>query len=487
MTTMDLHAQFSQVQPIRQLERDLVRGALAKKNALAPHELDLIRYALNVARLSVIQTRRGDVDVFETVAPFRHWLIEQLDYFITPGGEAGIDWRGLHNLLGAIGARVRDVRAHLLAHHASAISLDRFEREVTHKELVLVLGGGGGSGYAHLGALGLVADMGLTPGLIVGASMGALIGLFRAERREYDPVTTALALPRPSEWPKVFSPYRGYSKFGFPGTIELKARSVGNEIFERLIGRTLPDIPDLDIPYRAVVTGLRTGIGLALGDVERQIEYTHGRRRPQRAGRQFRLFFGVVRKMLENPRFLDEIVLGGDEGVRDFSAIDAMGFSCAVPGIIHYDIYDDDSPSAAALRTLFAERHILRLTDGGVISNVPARVAWQTVQRGEIGYRNAFILAFDAFAPVWNRNAPFIPVQQLARRSVLVNRPYCDHLISYKQAPAPFQLLQSLDTLQGVMSRVRNQLKPERPFIERMTKPLQRWANIERAFPQGWL
>lgn len=483
---MDLHAQFSQLQPIRQLERTLVRAAVGKRNALATHELELLMYALNVARLSYVKTKAGDVDVFETVAPFRHWLIEQMDYFVDPSGERGVDWKGLHQLIGAVGSRVRDVRTHLLEHHAATISLDRFEREVTRKELVLVLGGGGGSGYAHLGALGLVAEMGLTPGLIVGASMGALVGLFRAERRDYDPVTTALALPRPSEWSHVFSPYRGYSKFGFPGTIELKARTVGTEIFEKLIGRPLPAIQELAIPYRAVVTGLRSGIGLALGDVERRIEHTHVRRRPQRFSRQLGLFLAVVRKMLENPRFLDEIVFGSDEHVRNFNAIDAMGFSCAVPGIIHYDLYDDASESADQLRALFADRHILRLTDGGVVSNVPARVAWQTVQRGEIGYRNSFILAFDAFAPVVNLNAPFVPIQQLVRRSTLVNRPYCDHLIAYRQPPAPFQLLQSLDTLQRVISRVRNQLKPERPFIERMTKTLPRWGNLERAFPEGF-
>lgn len=476
---MDLTTYFSQRQPLRAAERELVRRWVKRPSLLKRHELDALRYAIAVAQLGTVRARNREVDVFEDVAPYRHWLIEQLAYFVQPGGEDRVDWRGVRQLLPAVCGRVRAVRGHVL--ERGLLSMDRFEREVTHKQLVLVLGGGGGSGYAHLGALAFVDDLGLTPNLIVGASMGALIGLFRSERREFDPVTTALALPRPSEWSRVFSPYRGTSSFGFPGTIELKARTIGTEIFERLIGRTIPRVTDLAIPYRAVVTGLRTGIGLALSDVERRIERSRRSGRTGRVNRNLSLFFGTVKKMLENPRLLEEIVFGGDEGLRDVNAVDAMGFSCAVPGIIHYDVHEPDDPTAVQLRELFAERRIFRLTDGGIVSNVPARVAYETVARGDLGYRNAFFLAFDAFAPVFNKNAAFIPVQQLVRRSVLVNRPYCDHLVTLRQPPPPFQLLQSLDTLQRVMSRTRRQLESERAFVDAMTRPIPRWPLLERA------
>lgn len=476
---MDLSTHFSHRQPLRAAERELVRRWVKRPGVLDRHALDALRYALALAQLGHVRTRNTDVDVFEVVAPYRHWLIEQLAYFVQPGGEKRVDWKGIRQLLPSALQRARAVRSHLLEN--GTLSRDRLERELTQKQLVLILGGGGGSGYAHLGALGFVSDLGLTPNLIVGASMGALIGLFRAERQHFDPVTTALALPRPSEWSRVFSPYRGVSRFGFPGTIELKARALGTEIFERLIGRPIPRISELAIPYRAVVTGLRTGIGLALSDVERRIERNRRAGRTVRVNRNLSLFVGTVRKMLENPRLLEEIVFGGDEGLLDVNAVDAMGFSCAVPGIIHYDVHEAEDPTARRLRELFAQRQIFRLTDGGVVSNVPARVAYQTVARGDLGYRNAFFLAFDAFAPVINQNAMFVPIQQLVRRSVLVNRPYCDHLVTLRQPPPPFQLLQSLETLQRVMSRTRKQLESERPFVEAMMRPLPRWAILERA------
>jgi predicted acylesterase/phospholipase RssA len=158
-----------------------------------------------------------------------------------------------------------------------------------------------------------------------------------------------------------------------------------------------------------------------------------------------------------------------------------MGFSCAVPGIIHYDLFGDhDDPSVRMTDQVLADQGVFRLTDGGVVSNVPCRVAYDCVHAGEIGTRNAFILAFDAFAPVFNRNAVFLPIQQLVRRSVQIDKPYSDHLITYRQPPSPVKLLQSFETLQSVIAKVRNEMKPERAFIEAMTRPLPRWSLLER-------
>ena len=44
------------------------------------------------------------------------------------------------------------------------------------KKLALVLGGGAAKGYAHIGVLKVLEKNGLKPDLIVGTSMGALVG-----------------------------------------------------------------------------------------------------------------------------------------------------------------------------------------------------------------------------------------------------------------------------------------------------------------------
>ena len=54
------------------------------------------------------------------------------------------------------------------------------------KKLALVLGGGAAKGYAHLGVIKALEQSGLKPDLIVGTSMGALIGGMYALGKEVD-------------------------------------------------------------------------------------------------------------------------------------------------------------------------------------------------------------------------------------------------------------------------------------------------------------
>ncbi len=54
------------------------------------------------------------------------------------------------------------------------------------KKLALVLGGGACKGYAHIGALKVLEDNGIKPNLIVGTSMGAVIGGVYASGKSID-------------------------------------------------------------------------------------------------------------------------------------------------------------------------------------------------------------------------------------------------------------------------------------------------------------
>ncbi|MEC9399645.1 MAG: patatin-like phospholipase family protein, partial [Myxococcota bacterium] len=56
--------------------------------------------------------------------------------------------------------------------------------------------GGGGAGLMHLGVFSLFNELGHCPELIVGSSMGSIMGALRAIDRDYDPINTALSLPR---------------------------------------------------------------------------------------------------------------------------------------------------------------------------------------------------------------------------------------------------------------------------------------------------
>ena len=475
------------IEQLQHLERSVLGEIARKPRLLNARQTELLRYAFNFARLGWIKTDKEDIDLFEYVAPFRHWFVDQLDYLANARRRTSIlqpivrdehDWKGIAKLVDTLYDRLGETRSHLLNALSDRLSEDRLEEEVCRKQLILVLGGGGGSGYPHLGAFSVIAELGLTPSMIVGSSMGALLGLFRSLSLDYDPGATAMGLPRPSEFRRVFSPYRGFSRFGFPGVFELKMRPLATEIFSTILGQPIPNLTETPIPLRPVVTGLRTGMGFALTEVEREISRSERSISAVRFSRRFRLFFETMRVMLQNPRFLDEVVFGSDEGLQDIDIVDAVGFSCAVPGFIHYDVFRKDAETAPRLRQVFQDRGFFRITDGGVVANVPSRIAWDCVQRGEIKHRNSFILSFDAFAPQLNLNAPFYPIQQLISSNNAAQLPYSDLHIAYKSPPSPVKLLQGHETLQKVITQTRNQMRDDRPYLAFMMRRVPRWTQL---------
>lgn len=474
---------LSRLAPLRALERRLLRAIVDERNPLGSQETELCRWGFAFARLDRVRVGPVDVDLFEQVAPFRHWLVEQMGWYVDAERERRVDWKGLRQFMPALAARLDAAYQHVVDHNANQLPQRRLDEEIRFRKLALVLGGGGGSGYCHLGAFAVLSELGIVPRLIVGSSMGALTGLFRAVQETYDPASVTLNLPRPSEFTSVFSPYRGFSRFGFPGSLELKARTVGQRIFSDALGLEIPPINELPIAFRPLATGLRTGIGLALSEVEQEIAKASTGFTPFALRRRAMLLAQVVRTMVDNPRFLHRVVFGSDEGLEDFHAVDAVGFSCAVPGIIHYDIHGRSDPSIEALVQLFAEHRLFRLTDGGVVSNVASRTAFECVQRGEIVSRNAFVLSFDAFAPLLNLNAPFIPVQQFVRGAVLAERPYSDWHITYRQPPSPTAVLQSTSGLESIIARTRRELEPHRDYLALAMRPLTPWQRLSGELP----
>jgi hypothetical protein len=126
-------------------------------------------------------------------------------------------------------------------------------------------------------------------------------------------------------------------------------------------------------------------------------------------------------------------------------------------------------------------RQLFRLTDGGIVGNVPSSAAWRCVQAGEITSRNAFILSFDAFAPLVNANAAFIPVQKVIHGQVLEERAYSDYHHTYRTPPPPTRLLLGIDEVERTVARVRRELQPVRAYLAASLRPLPRWAHLREA------
>ena len=108
------------------------------------------------------------------------------------------------------------------------------DHEIRHKSLVLILGGGGGSGLAHFGTFSILEQLGISPALIVGSSMGSIVGAIRAIQKDYDPINVGLALPKDIDYHTLFQPFTGYSRFGFPGAFHLNLKRISNKVFAEI-------------------------------------------------------------------------------------------------------------------------------------------------------------------------------------------------------------------------------------------------------------
>ena len=64
-----------------------------------------------------------------------------------------------------------------------ASRLPRFEPMTTKPRIALVLGSGGPRGFAHIGVLKVLEEQGIKPDLIIGCSVGAMVGALYAEAR----------------------------------------------------------------------------------------------------------------------------------------------------------------------------------------------------------------------------------------------------------------------------------------------------------------
>jgi predicted acylesterase/phospholipase RssA len=164
------------------------------------------------------------------------------------------------------------------------------------------------------------------------------------------------------------------------------------------------------------------------------------------------------------------VYLGADEETREFDAIDAAGFSSALPGVIHYDVVRDDERMHVLLRALLERHDLFRLVDGGLVDNLPARAAWGCVQGGAIGTRNAFVLALEGFGPKLTQPLWF-GLEQLAAQNVAWNRPFIHHHRSFQRVLSPLEVVPDEAELQRAIQAGKAELNPDMPFVARMCRP----------------
>ncbi len=467
---MRLRERFQITRPLEELEVNLVRAAIAQPSMVNTHEEAILRTALSLARLYKVRIEGRDVGVGAYLSPFREELTRRLTPVLATR-DGKVDRALLMPHLRDLKDRTLNTRDSMVRHFGDRLSVEAVDQELRHKALVLVLGGGGGTAYVYLGVMALLDEYGLTPRLLSGTSMGAILGLFRSRMRRFEQ-DEVVNIVRTLSWRRLFRVVSTESRYGVPAALRLFLRSgIGRWFGVDTHGGEALKLSQLPIQTLITVSGIRAG------KLPRPLEYYEGLTaadpRHLLSPKVLPGWLSALWEFTTNPEVLTRVTLGADEGTHDFDAVDAAGFSSALPGIIHYDVLRDDAPMHERLRQLFVDRRLFRLVDGGLVDNVPSKAAWKAVHQGAVGTRNAFILALNGFAtrlstPLW------VPLQTIAELNVAKSRKWAHLTHDFKRTLPALSVVPRVDELLDAIDLGRQALAGQLPFLTRMLAPLPR-------------
>lgn len=471
-TPDDLAERYRQIRGFDLAEVRLVEYLSSSQNDLPKEHANQLRLILNLARLWVLDQENGSsLAVGPKLGSFRDKArifaddIRDADY---------LHAEDLARHAQQLGPHFTDAMRVLDTEFRAVMSRSELHRELCNKKLTLVLGGGGGCGYVHLGALTLLEELGIEPGLIVGSSLGSIMGIFRCMHREYkaemiERVTSGLSFKN------LFRILEGQPRYGLPGTLRLYLRSAMAKFFMNDKAEVVT-LSELAIPFICVVTGVRRDV--VQSDFAK---YEHEFAKRLRRGPLGALLHVTELVKSWSTLIKDLIMSGGIKPIplgmcansRDFDALDAVGFSCSVPALIHYDILREDSRMHTLAQSLLTSHNVDHLIDGGISANVPARCAWEAVQRGHIKTRNSFILGLDCFAPQLRRNMIFLPMMRLAAENVARDRHFANLMFTYRKVLSPASLIPNARSLSRAINNGKNELSVEKSFLKTMLAPLE--------------
>jgi predicted acylesterase/phospholipase RssA len=479
------HEREEQQLRLQRMEVKLVDALLEHPGVVSRAREHQLRYAIALAALDTFQpgaarrggrTRHPDIRVRSPrLTRFRKQVLEVLGRILLQTDDRKERIEAASAVVERWLDAMEKTRDEILEKYADDFSPRHLDQELGIKTLVTVAGGGGGSGYGYIGAWDVLQEAGLVPGYVIGSSMGAVLGLFRARDKEGD-FDAYMKLAKSMRPDVVFRYVSLRRRFGFPGIARLYLHAGIGTAFQREDGEDMR-LSDLEIPYDAVVGGIRRGALDESPDQYAQTHHLHEDKRPHALQLRAQVLAQVVRMIgFVNPRVVEEIVVGRDELTKDFNAIDAAGFSAAIPGLLHYDMTRDDPHMESTLQQLMERDDVVALIDGGAANNVPTGPAWRQVRDGRIGTRNAYFLAFDCFHPQGGLGHLWLqPLTRLISLQVALNERYTHQRVEFRPTLSPLNLLPKDNELDRAVRWGRNQITQELPRLQKFFERV-RWV-----------
>jgi len=462
--------------PFRRGEIALARRAQRDPGFLPEAERDLLRYALRLAQLSSI----GDEPdlLVDCIGHFRLRLLQLLAPAL-PTDPRRIDPEALVRLSPRVKHLVAGARDQIA--QAGIAAPEALEAEIREKQLVLVMGGAGAAGFVFLGALQAFEEAGMRPRYMLGASIGAIVGALRARTHSFD-LEGLLGEAHRISARNLFKPPSPPGRYGLPGALRLDLKAGLDWFFTHDDGSAVK-LSELHIPLDAMVCGL--GPGALTRDraeyAELLGEHMHdpAELRHLRSATIMRTVAALIELAVSRQVFVP-LQLGDDPETARLDALDAAGFSAAIPTMLHYDLFERDPVAEGVLDDLFEHHNLVALVDGAIAQLLPAQRAWQTVERGRIGHRNCVIVAMDALVAARGRNRLLLPLQRALAATIQRDRAFWDLYIPYKRSPFVLDLIPREALLRRAAENGYAETRESVALLRHLTAALPPWEEIER-------
>ena len=473
---------------LQKMESRLLRHHLQNPEVLNREVLHKLRYVLNFARLTDFEpgaagpngTRgRGDVSVGAEVTAWRERVAQTLHGPLREERDVVTALQTARDALAGLEGDQDDLRHQVAERHGNDFSMVELDTEVGHKKLVTVLGGGGGAGFVYIGGMQRLLESGQLPDYLIGSSFGSILGSI-VSRAMPVPIDEYIEWAKSVTYRAILGPERMRRRHGLTGMFSLRFDQFADAMFARADGERMR-MSDLEIPFDAVVAGVRRGTFAALPARFRRPESAALRLRslprlPIGIGPQVSMRMWQVAAFIDS-RVSKPIVIGGDDLTAGFNVVDAASFSSAIPGVLHHETGD---PRMHPILDALLEMHdVGAIVDGGAASNVPIELAWKRVRDGRLGTRNACYLAFDCFHPRWDpRNLWLVPITQAIQLQMVRNVPYEDHLVRFEPTLSPVNLAPSVAAIDRACEWGRRSVDSAIPLIDALREPT--WWEGER-------
>jgi predicted acylesterase/phospholipase RssA len=472
LRAVDARIFLDEFRPFRRGEIALARRLATEPGFLPPRELALLRHALRLAQLSSLGAEPDEL--VDRIGGLRLRLLQLLAP-VLPTEPAQIEAARLVARLPKVVTLVGEARRRLFESGlTSEIALDA---ELSHKRLALVLGGAAGSGYVFLGALHRLEALGLRPDYIAGCSVGSILAVIRARTPGFELAELLDDIRRMRERGAFRMPAR--PRFGLPAALRLDLRGALGELFER-DGRQ-QRLAELPIATDVLATGLGPGaLSEPSESYARMIDHELNspgalEKLPPAA---FARLVGPLVSLAMSRQVLVPLFLGADPETRRLAALDAAGFSAAIPGLIGYDLAPDDAEGAAVLEAVFARHSLSGLVDGALSSLIPARYAWESIEAGRLGTRHAAILALDALAKPRGSNALLLPLLRVASATADRDRAFWDLHVNFQRAPNFLAVFPSDASLVKAASDGEREFEAAARVLPALLAPIPPWKEL---------